>query len=64
MSFDEARPADPARVAISRIWSDDVVEAPRGAWPCGCHSLYDADLDAVRRWAREGATGGVELLAP
>jgi glutaconate CoA-transferase subunit A len=64
VSFDEVRDEDPGRAAISRIWIDEVVEAPRGAWPCGCHSLYDADLDAVVRWAREGATGGVELLAP
>jgi glutaconate CoA-transferase subunit A len=42
---------DPRHAAVSRIWIDGIVTAPRGAWPCGCHPDYAADLDVARRWA-------------
>jgi len=54
-SFEERRDADPLTAAISRIWIEGVVEAPRGAWPTGCHPAYGADLDPMRHWVREGA---------
>ncbi|MCW3065996.1 MAG: coenzyme transferase [Solirubrobacterales bacterium] len=63
-SFEGRRDREPLTAAISRIWIEDVVEAPRGAWPCGCHPAYGADLATARRWAKEGASAGVELLAP
>jgi glutaconate CoA-transferase, subunit A len=53
---------DPRRAVLSRIWVDGVVSAPGGAWPTGCYPDYGADLDAVSRWAAEGAQAGVELL--
>jgi glutaconate CoA-transferase, subunit A len=53
---------DPRRAVLSRLWVDATVSAPGGAWPTGCHPHYGADLDAVSRWAAEGASAGVELL--
>jgi glutaconate CoA-transferase, subunit A len=53
-----------AQAAIGRLWIDAVAEAPDGAWPTGCHPAYAPDLDAVSRWAREGAEAPAELLAP
>ena len=53
---------DPLRAAISRLWVSGLVPAPRGAWPCGCHPHYGADLDVARRWARDSSGRGV--LAP
>jgi glutaconate CoA-transferase subunit A len=50
-THEELRPADPLRAAISRIWIEEAIEAPRGAWPCGCHPHYAPDLDAVREAA-------------
>jgi glutaconate CoA-transferase, subunit A len=50
-THEELRPADPLRAAISRIWIEGAIEAPRGAWPCGCHPHYAPDLDAVRETA-------------
>lgn len=50
-SYEELRPADPLRAAISRLWIEGTIEAPRGAWPCGCHPHYAPDLDAVREAA-------------
>lgn len=35
--------AAPESVAISGFMVKAVVEAPRGAWPCGCAGLYDYD---------------------
>jgi hypothetical protein len=55
---------DPRRAALSRIWIDAFVAAPRGAWPTGCHSAYRPDLDTVSRWAKEGGDAGLELLTP
>jgi glutaconate CoA-transferase subunit A len=51
VTFEERRRADPLRAAISRIWIEGAIEAPRGAWPGGCHPLYPPDLDAVRESA-------------
>ena len=59
-----ARRRRPAAAAISRIWLEGVVEAPRGAWPTGCHPAYGADLQVAMGWARKGAEAGVELLTP
>jgi glutaconate CoA-transferase subunit A len=35
----------PELVAIASFLVDAVVEAPRGAWPCGCAGEYEPDLD-------------------
>jgi glutaconate CoA-transferase, subunit A len=64
VSHELVQDADPGRVAISRLWIDALVEAPHGALPTGCHPAYGADLDAVSRWAREGAEADAALLAP
>jgi glutaconate CoA-transferase subunit A len=53
---------DPGRAALSRIWVNAFVAAPRGAWPTACYSLYPTDLEAVSRWAAEGARASPELL--
>ena len=37
--------ATPELVAIAGFLVDAVVEAPNGAWPCGCAGTYDADLE-------------------
>jgi glutaconate CoA-transferase subunit A len=37
--------AVPEQVAIPGFMVDAVVEAPRGAWPCGCLGYYDYDAD-------------------
>ena len=37
--------ARPDAVAIAGFLVDAVVEAPGGAWPCGCGEEYEADLD-------------------
>jgi glutaconate CoA-transferase subunit A len=39
----DAFEAGPESVAISGFMVGAVVEAPRGAWPCGCAGLYDYD---------------------
>jgi glutaconate CoA-transferase, subunit A len=62
VSYERRREPDPLRAAVSRIWVEGVVAAPRGAWPCGCHPHYTADLDVARRWVRESSDPGV--LAP
>jgi glutaconate CoA-transferase subunit A len=36
--------AAPEAVAIAGFLVDGVVEAPRGAWPCGCAGEYEPDL--------------------
>jgi glutaconate CoA-transferase, subunit A len=48
---------DPRHAAVSRLWVDGIVDAPRGAWPCGCHPDYAPDLDVVRRWASDPDPG-------
>lgn len=40
---------EPERAAISRLWIDDVVEAPGGARPTGCAPEYDVDPDGLRQ---------------
>ncbi len=64
VSHEERCAREPLRAAISRLWIEGVVEAPRGAWPTGCHPRYGADLEAAMTWARRGAESGVELLTP
>jgi glutaconate CoA-transferase subunit A len=36
--------ADPSLAAISSLYVDAVVEAPRGAWPFGCAGDYEPDI--------------------
>jgi glutaconate CoA-transferase subunit A len=60
--YERACPRDPPRAAISRLWVDGLVEAPRGAWPCGCHPDYRADLNVARRWASDSTS--TEILTP
>jgi glutaconate CoA-transferase subunit A len=62
VGYERRCPADPARAAISRLWVDGLIEAPRGARPCGCHPAYRADLDVARRWAADGTA--IEILTP
>lgn len=52
-SASRRRDDPPARAAISRVWVDAVVALPDGAWPTWCHPTEVADLDVVRRWARD-----------
>ncbi|HEY2652076.1 MAG TPA: CoA-transferase [Solirubrobacteraceae bacterium] len=62
VSHEQTVAHDPRRAVLSRLWVDATVSAAGGAWPTGCHPHYGADLDAVSRWAAEGASAGVELL--
>jgi glutaconate CoA-transferase subunit A len=64
VSCEEISAAPVEHAALGRVWIDAVVQAPRGAWPCGCHPEYGADLAVAARWARDGAEAGVELLTP
>lgn len=62
VTYETMRPAEPALAAISRLWIDAAIPAPRGAWPTGCHAHYGADLDAVSRWAAAGSSPDPSLL--
>jgi glutaconate CoA-transferase subunit A len=64
VTCDEIGAAPPEQAALGRIWIDAVAEAPGGAWPCGSHPPYRADLGVASKWAREGADAGLELLTP
>jgi glutaconate CoA-transferase subunit A len=46
--------ADPGRAAISSLYVDAVVEAPRGAWPLGCAGLYEPDLAFLGEFVEAG----------
>jgi glutaconate CoA-transferase, subunit A len=52
-SYERRRDPDPLRAAVSRLWVEGVLSAPRGAWPCGCHPDYAPDLDVARHWAHD-----------
>jgi glutaconate CoA-transferase, subunit A len=43
---------DPSRAAISSLYVDAVVEAPRGAWPFGCAGEYEPDLVFLTAFVR------------
>jgi glutaconate CoA-transferase subunit A len=55
VTFEERRDLPAAAAALSRIWIDEAIAAPRGAWPSGCHPLYGPDLAEVGRIAAESA---------
>jgi glutaconate CoA-transferase, subunit A len=40
----------PDSVSIPAFMVDNVVEAPRGAWPCSCAGLYDVDLEYLTEY--------------
>ncbi len=48
VTYERVVEADPARVAISRIWIDDVIEAPGGARPTACAPDYAHDPEGLR----------------
>lgn len=62
VSYERRREPDRRGAAVSRLWVQGVVSAPRGAWPCGCHPLYEADGGVARTWAADSS--GIEALAP
>ncbi len=62
VSYERRCDRDPLRAAVSRLWVEGLVAAPRGAWPCGCHPHYSAELDVARHWAHDSDEPGV--LAP
>ena len=64
VSCEEITAAPAEQAALGRTWIDAVVEAPGGAWPCGCHPAYGADLAVTSRWAREGGKAGVGAARP
>jgi glutaconate CoA-transferase subunit A len=45
---------DPSLAAISSLYVDAVVEVTNGAWPFGCASLYEPDLDFMAGLVRSG----------
>lgn len=62
LTYESNRSADPGRASLSRLWIDDAIPAPRGAWPTACHAHYRVDLDAITRWAAAGAQADPALL--
>ena len=40
----------PGETTIPHFLVDAVVETPRGAYPCSCFNLYDADYDHIREY--------------
>jgi glutaconate CoA-transferase subunit A len=48
VTYERVVEADPARAAISRIWIDDVVEAPGGARPTGLSPDYELDAAGLK----------------
>lgn len=52
VTYEREEPADPPRVALSRLWIERAVRVPDGARPTSCHPLYAADLAAVAAAAR------------
>jgi glutaconate CoA-transferase subunit A len=53
--------ATPESVAIASFLVDAVVEAPQGAWPCGCAGEYEPDLDYLTAYV--AASKNAESLA-
>ena len=41
---------------LPAMYVTEVALAPRGAWPLGCHDLYDADVDALASYAAASRT--------
>jgi hypothetical protein len=62
VSYEQRGERDPRHAAVSRLWVEGLAHAPRGAWPCGCYPIYEADLDVARAWARDSRRS--ETLAP
>jgi glutaconate CoA-transferase subunit A len=42
--------------ALSGLYVTGVAVAPGGAWPLGCHDLYDADDEELSRYAEAART--------
>lgn len=49
VTYERRMKVDPGRAALSRLWIDAAVAAPRGAWPTGCRPLYDHDAQGLER---------------
>ena len=47
VTYERLVPSTPETAAISRLFVDDVVEAPGGAAPTACLPLYDVDRDGL-----------------
>lgn len=50
--------SDPSRTTIPGFLVDAVVEAPRGAHPCGSHGRYGRDTDGLLSYLASANTGG------
>jgi glutaconate CoA-transferase, subunit A len=48
VTYERKVEADPARAAISRLWLDDLVEAPQGALPTACPPDYTHDSEGLK----------------
>ena len=48
VTYERRVDADPALSAISRVWIDDLVEAPGGARPTGCAPEYELDSQGLK----------------
>jgi glutaconate CoA-transferase subunit A len=48
VTYERLVESEPGRAAISRLWIDDVVEAPGGARPTGCAPDYAPDSEGLR----------------
>lgn len=48
VTYEATVEADPERAAISRLWLDDLVEAPGGALPTACPPLYAHDPEGLK----------------
>jgi glutaconate CoA-transferase subunit A len=55
---DESLLASEASAAgtLPAMYVSEIALAPRGAWPLGCHDLYDADADALADYAAAART--------
>jgi glutaconate CoA-transferase subunit A len=47
---------DSAANALPALYVEAVAVAPRGAWPCACPGLYDADMPALKAYAAAART--------
>jgi glutaconate CoA-transferase subunit A len=48
VTYERTIDADPARCAISRLWIDDLIEAPGGAAPTACAADYPVDSEGLK----------------
>ena len=46
----------PDSVSIPSFMVDNVVESPRGAWPCSCAGVYDVDLNYLTEYVTASNT--------